>query len=154
MLAQAMDGDAFGGVMAAGEQVAAGFGGLVPALFAGFPGDEGVAARSGSIQKMMLATTGDDANPPYRAIGTRTMDDAVGKRTGQSLGQISRRHRFGQICNQTDIEAVVMGKTGCRRGSQQTRQHRIVANLGMGIERQMVGDEVHAACQQYRQAFP
>ena len=91
---QFVHGEALGGVMPAGENMAAEFTGFVPGLFAGLAGDKGIEADGGGFGEEGLATAADHADAAYLIRTAGAVDDGMIESLPAALGQVDRLERI------------------------------------------------------------
>lgn len=146
---------ALGGVMAAGQEGHAHLARVVRLRFRDLAGDEGIGAGRDRGLEVALRAAGAPGDGLDRTMG------GVDQRHGpleHLLDMDGKRLRIGQglavleAAEKTQLLlAEAPGRSGMGQQAELQAELRVVAELGMRVERQVVGEEVDVAVQQQRQ---
>jgi hypothetical protein len=153
MLAEALDAERLGGVVAGGDEVDCGLVGFAHDALGRLAGEEGVDARCDGILEVVVAGTGDDCEL-LDLLGAGVEDEwcSFGER-GYSREEILRLNAFaGEACDEADRLAIVQSEGLERVGAEGLCDQGVVAYLRVSVEGKVVGGEANVRVEEQLQA--
>ena len=135
--------------MAAGQEVHAGLARLVEVALGGLAGQERVVARGDRVGEVALSAAGDDRDRAHRLTiamdGQRLAPDQL----AQPPYELGRRQA---AVGPARIYPDALGERPGDVRAEPRGQQRVVAVLGMTVQRQVVGGQAHVGVEQQLQA--
>ncbi len=135
--------------MAAIHDIKAVFFAEVIARVARLAGDIGIDASGNGLRQKKRPAASHHRNALNRARAKKIGADIHAERVVKSIEKFSLRNSARRLGNVTDVSPVMAAKSCCRLESQAPRQHRIVTEFGMRIERQMRAIKVDAGVDEF-----
>src|SRR4051794_24442617 len=143
-VAETAHAEGLGGVVAGGEEVHAGLPGAGHRALDRLAGDERVEAGGDRVLEVVGARAGDDADGPHAVRAVREGERlAVGRRAHAGDELAGRDAVARKPPDDADRGVLVMGERLPRLAPDRFGEQRVVAVLGMAVERQVVGGEAH-----------
>ena len=142
-----------GGVVAAGEVGHTAFAGVVGLWLGNFTGDKEIGSSGNGRLEVGLRTTGAQGHAPHRPHGIAHQSGGATERVLCPLGESRRGGGFAMAEKAERLLAETATRGTAHVHAQPLRQLGVVAQFGVGIQRQVVGEEVDVVRQQARQTL-
>ncbi len=149
MLAQRLHAIAFGGVVASGDKGHAGFRSDMRARLRRLAGQVGIHPQRHGVGQHARRTAGAPGH-----LADQLVRRAQGQRRAAQLAlhlvsPVGQAHRLGQFAAPQQVLLAALAQRG---DAQHARQRGVIAQRRVGVQRQVIGDQVDVVRQQLRQA--
>ncbi len=137
-----------GGVVAGGDEVDPGLARQVHHPLADLAGEEEVEAGVDRFREDPLGAAADDAGGGYGVGAMGEEQRLAAEELAAALGELRHRHRVGEAAAEAPGLAVQGAEGGQLPEAQGAGGQGVVAQLGMAVERQVVGQQAQLAVHQ------
>lgn len=141
---------ALGGMMPAGQEGDAAFARQMNGLLRNFTGNKGVNAERDRLLEIALGAPCAPAEAAHRAPGIADQHGRARQLGGELVAQLCRSRRLTDTPQPSDV---LLAKTPIGQPAEAGGELGVVAQFGVGVKRQVVGQEADVVRQQCLEAL-
>ena len=150
MISEGLDAEAFGRIVASGDEMGAGLPCYVHHPLGGLTGDVGIEPGGDGLVKRALCRPTDNADSKNGSWPRRKTKGLLLEYRSASIEQLGKSDPFAELSLESQAEPRRVAEGLELRQSQPSSRNGVVADLGMAIERQMIRNQVQVSLNQLR----